>query len=75
MDRIIMGKPVIPGSAKGIALVAKEPLSLWGGLNAYTGEIIDRRHEQLSPISCITKPSLLSSYQRKILRQSRKGIT
>ncbi|MBC7261132.1 MAG: DUF126 domain-containing protein, partial [Chloroflexi bacterium] len=27
-----------------------EPLSLWGGLNAYTGEIIDRRHERSGAI-------------------------
>ncbi|MGB9880812.1 MAG: aconitase X swivel domain-containing protein [Anaerolineae bacterium] len=50
MDRIISGKPVIPGSAQGVALVSKEPLSLWGGLNAYTGEIIDRRHERSGAI-------------------------
>jgi len=50
MDRIVMGKPVIPGAAEGVALVSKEPLSLWGGLNAYTGEIIDRRHERSGAI-------------------------
>jgi len=36
---------VIAGLAEGIALVSKEPLSFWGGLDAHTGEIIDRRHE------------------------------
>lgn len=50
MDRIVIGKPVIPGLAKGVALVSKEPLSFWGGLNAYTGEIIDRRHERSGAI-------------------------
>ncbi|MBC7234082.1 MAG: DUF126 domain-containing protein [Chloroflexi bacterium] len=50
MDRIVMGKPVISGAAEGLALVSKEPLSLWGGLNAYTGEIIDRRHERSGAI-------------------------
>jgi predicted aconitase with swiveling domain len=27
----IQGKPFIPGSANGIALVSHEPLSFWGG--------------------------------------------
>ena len=40
----IQGKPFIPGSANGIALVSKEPLSFWGGYDWKTGEIIDRRH-------------------------------
>ncbi len=45
MDKLtIQGKPFIPGSANGIALVSKEPLSFWGGYDWKTGEIIDRRH-------------------------------
>jgi len=44
------GRAVIAGSANGAALVSKEPLSLWGGLNAQTGEIIDRRHERSGEI-------------------------
>ena len=40
----IQGKPFIPGSANGIVLVSKEPLSFWGGYDWKTGEIIDRRH-------------------------------
>jgi len=40
----IQGKPFIPGSANGIALVSTEPLSFWGGYDWKTGEIIDRRH-------------------------------
>lgn len=35
---------LVPGAAAGQALVLPEPLSLWGGLNPQTGEIIDRRH-------------------------------
>jgi predicted aconitase with swiveling domain len=46
MGRIVSGKPVVPGTATAVALVSNEPLSLWGGLNAHTGEIIDRRHER-----------------------------
>lgn len=41
---ILLGKPFIAGSAKGIALVSHEPLSFWGGYDWKTGEIIDRRH-------------------------------
>ena len=43
--RTLIGRPVIAGSAQGIALVSKQPLSFWGGYSASTGEIIDRRHE------------------------------
>jgi predicted aconitase with swiveling domain len=45
MDKLtIQGKPFIAGSASGVALVSKEPLSFWGGYDWKTGEIIDRRH-------------------------------
>ena len=45
MDKlIIMGKPVISGSAKGVGLVSSEPLSFWGGYDWKSGEITDRRH-------------------------------
>lgn len=45
MDKLsIQGKPFIPGSASGIALVSNEPLSFWGGYDWKSGEIIDRRH-------------------------------
>jgi len=37
---------VVSGSASGPALVLDEPLSLWGGLDALTGIIIDQRHPQ-----------------------------
>ena len=38
------GTPVIPGDAQATTLVSSEPLSFWGGYDAQTGEIIDRRH-------------------------------
>lgn len=45
MDTLTLsGKLFIAGSAKGIALVSREPLSFWGGYDWKTGEIIDRRH-------------------------------
>ena len=41
VSRVLLG-----GSARGPALVLEEPLSMWGGLDPTTGEIIDRRHPQ-----------------------------
>jgi predicted aconitase with swiveling domain len=38
------GAIVVPGSASGPLTVSSEPLSFWGGYDAATGEIIDRRH-------------------------------
>jgi predicted aconitase with swiveling domain len=46
VKKTLIGRPVVAGSAEGIALVSGQPLSLWGGLNPRTGEIIDRRHER-----------------------------
>ena len=46
MEKVLIGKPVVPGSAQGPALISKEPISFWGGLSPRTGEIIDRRHER-----------------------------
>ncbi len=40
----LIGKPVISGNARGIALVSHEPLSFWGGYDWKSGEITDRRH-------------------------------
>jgi predicted aconitase with swiveling domain len=40
----LQGKTIIPGEARGVALVSREPLSFWGGYDWQTGEIIDRRH-------------------------------
>jgi len=44
MGKLIQGKPVVRGSATGVALVTDEPLSFWGGYDHQTGEITDRRH-------------------------------
>jgi hypothetical protein len=41
---MIHAAPIIPAPADGLALVASEPLSFWGGYDYHTGEIIDRRH-------------------------------
>jgi len=46
VERTLIGRPVVAGSAEGMALVSGQPLSFWGGLSPHTGEIIDRRHER-----------------------------
>jgi len=38
--------PLLPGTATGPVVVLDEPLSMWGGLDPETGELIDRRHPQ-----------------------------
>ena len=43
-DLVLQGRAIIPGEARGAALVCNEPLSFWGGYDWRTGEIIDRRH-------------------------------
>ena len=39
-------RTLVAGTAEGRALVLDEPLSLWGGLDPETGDIIDVRHPQ-----------------------------
>jgi predicted aconitase with swiveling domain len=39
-----VARVLVSGEAEGEALVLPEPLSLWGGLDPESGEIIDRRH-------------------------------
>jgi len=51
MERTLLGRPIVSGSAEGTALVSKEPLSFWGGLDLSTGEIIDRRHERSGEVA------------------------
>ena len=38
------GRVAVAGEGRGVALVTDEPLSLWGGLDPRSGEIIDRHH-------------------------------
>ncbi len=37
---------IIPGEARGSILLSQRSLSLWGGIDAKTGEIIDHRHDR-----------------------------
>lgn len=50
MELRLKGRAVVPGRARGTAVVSGEPLSFWGGLNPETGEVIDRRHERSGEI-------------------------
>ncbi len=40
----LIGRALVAGAAEGAVLYSSEPLSFWGGYDAETGEIIDRRH-------------------------------
>lgn len=42
--RVIDGRAIVAGTATGVALVTREPLSFWGGFDFQTGTIIDTRH-------------------------------
>jgi hypothetical protein len=44
MERLIKAQAVVPGEVEGELLVSNEPLSFWGGYEAESGRIIDRRH-------------------------------
>jgi hypothetical protein len=45
-DKLILrGRTVVPGLAEGEALVSREPISGWGGIDPAAGTIIERRHE------------------------------
>ena len=47
MERVITGRQLVAGQGVGHLLVSREPLSFWGGYDAATGTIIDRRHPLL----------------------------
>ena len=40
----VTGRGYAPGEAEGRALVLREPVSFWGGIDAASGRIIDRAH-------------------------------
>ena len=40
------GRVLVPGTARGDLFLLGGPLSMWGGLDPESGEIIDRRHPQ-----------------------------
>ncbi len=46
MSEALEGRVLVPGAASGAVLKLDGPLSMWGGLDPESGEIIDRRHPQ-----------------------------
>jgi len=44
-DVVLTGRKVVGGVAEGEALVTRETISGWGGINPMTGTIIESRHE------------------------------
>lgn len=54
---MIRARMLVAGAASGKVLASREPLSFWGGYDAASGEIIDRRH----PLSgCIAAGCILA---------------
>jgi Uncharacterized conserved protein len=43
-------RTLVPGDARGVAIVLDEPLSFWGGLDPSTGRVIDAHHPQAGAI-------------------------
>lgn len=44
------GRTLAPGTGRGTVLALAEPLSMWGGLDATTGRIIDVHHPQVHEV-------------------------
>lgn len=50
MEKRLKGQPVVAGYAQGSAIILREPISFWGGIDPSSGEIIDRRVERSGQI-------------------------
>jgi predicted aconitase with swiveling domain len=46
MVALAAGRPIVPGEARGAVLLSERALSLWGGIDPKTGQIIDHRHDR-----------------------------
>jgi predicted aconitase with swiveling domain len=44
-DLVLRGRKVVGGVASGEALVTRDTISGWGGINPLKGEVIESRHE------------------------------
>lgn len=44
-DVVIRGRKVVGGVAEGEALVTRQTISGWGGINSMTGTVIENHHE------------------------------
>ena len=42
---VLRGRCVVPGQAEGEALVTRDRISGWGGIDSRTGTIVETRHE------------------------------
>jgi predicted aconitase with swiveling domain len=42
---VLRGRCVVPGKAEGEALVTRDRISGWGGIDSRTGTIVETRHE------------------------------
>lgn len=42
---VLYGRCVVPGMAEGEALVTRDAISGWGGIDSRTGSIVETRHE------------------------------
>ncbi len=42
---VIHGRKVVPGVAEGEALVTRDRISGWGGIDSRTGTVVETRHE------------------------------
>jgi uncharacterized protein len=47
---LTFGETLLAGTAAGAALSLREPLSFWGGFDAPSGGVIDRRHPECGQI-------------------------
>ncbi len=48
VDKLVLrGRRVVGGIAEGEAFVTKETISGWGGIDANTGTVTERRHEKV----------------------------
>ena len=43
---LAVGRPIVPGEAQGSVLLSERSLSLWGGIDPKSGQIIDHRHDR-----------------------------
>ncbi len=79
MAYVIQSQPLVAGCAEGEVLLSDKPLSFWGGYDANTGEIIDRRHPlsgELAAGKILALPfSRGSSTTTAVLLESMRGGT
>lgn len=45
MEILLRGRPIVPGKARGLALVSSKPLSFLGDVDPKTGVIIEKDHD------------------------------